>query len=79
MPTPCPQPWPLITNCGVPFSAGGVNAVIVATRAEAPPAASTATTQLSRVARHRFNDGLTIRLAQGFTGSFVLYGTLISL
>ena len=24
MPTPCPQPWPLITNCGVPFSAGGV-------------------------------------------------------
>ena len=24
MPTPWPQPWPLITNCGVPFSAGGV-------------------------------------------------------
>ena len=24
MPTPWPQPWPLITNCGVPLSAGGV-------------------------------------------------------
>src|SRR5258708_17764439 len=72
---PCPQPCPLIRNCCKPWRAGGVNAL---PRAAAPPAAKSAATQATMVARHRFTTTAG-RLAEGSTTGLLLYGTLISL